>query len=391
MRREGIWKGRHLESNRPIEVRIAKGRITSVDETADEPGLPWLSAGWIDLQVNGANGGDFNGARTTSEDLMQATRYLWSKGVTRYLPTVITGSFERMNQAMSAIASACALFPELDGSIGGIHMEGPYIAGETGPRGAHSANEVRPPDRYEFDRLQESANGKITLVTLAPELEGAESFIRYLSECGIIVSIGHSAANGEQIIAAANAGATMSTHLGNGSHLLLPRHPNYIWEQLAEDRLFAGLIADGYHLPTATLKAMLRAKGDKAFLVSDCVDLAGLAPGVYGSEIGGRVILREDGRLSQLRDPGILAGSAATLEQGIKTLLRELSYPLAAAIELVTVRPAEAMGWSAYGRLERGAYGNLTLFECEDETANIRILETVVEGNTVFRHGQEAG
>ncbi|MFD0670072.1 N-acetylglucosamine-6-phosphate deacetylase [Cohnella sp. GCM10027633] len=380
----GSWIGRHVETGRPIEVKVADGIVQAIVEAPESPELPWLSAGWIDLQVNGCNGGDFNGDRTDAEDLVTATRYLWSKGVTRYLPTVITGSFERMDRAMRTIALACEREPDIGASIGGIHMEGPYISDITGPRGAHSVVHVRKPDIREFDVMQKSAGGRIALVTLAPELEGAEAFIRHAHRSGVIVSIGHSSANADQIAAAATAGATMSTHLGNGSHLTLPRHPNYIWDQLADDRLYAGLIADGHHLPTATLKTMLRAKGDKAFLVSDCVDLAGLPPGVYGSEIGGQVVLREDGRLYMQDNPGILAGSASTLETGIRILVGTLGYSLADAVALVTERPAEAMGWSGLGRLEPGGPGSLTLFECEEGTAEVRIVETVVEGRTVY-------
>src|SRR5690606_39101416 len=138
---------------------------------------------------------------------------------------------------------------------------------------------------------------------------GATRLIRHLADLGVIASIGHTGATPEQIRLAVEAGATMSTHLGNGSHLLLPRHPNYIWEQLADDRLSAGLIADGHHLPLSTLKAMLRAKGDKTFVVSDCISFAGMPSGEYTSYIGGEVILGADGRLGMKHQPGILAGS----------------------------------------------------------------------------------
>ncbi|WP_372632871.1 N-acetylglucosamine-6-phosphate deacetylase [Cohnella sp.] len=385
----GCWQGR-AANGQAVEVRIEDGVILSVACTEEKEDLPWISAGWIDLQVNGANGGDFNGQRTTLEDVDRTTRYLWTKGVTRYLPTVITGSFERMNRAMAAIAEAAAEPTPLGRTIGGIHMEGPYLSGERGPRGAHDARQVRDPDPEEFERLQRSAGGRIVLVTLAPEREGAIPFVRELAGRGIVVSIGHSAASGEQIASAAEAGASMSTHLGNGSHLMLPRHPNYLWEQLADERLISGFIADGHHLPLSTLKAMLRAKGEQAFVVSDCVSLAGMPPGEYKGEIGERVVLREDGRLYLADDPGILAGSASTLEKGIETLVGTLRYSLADAIALVTERPAKAMGWQDFGRLEPGLQGNLTLFECErsGEDASVRIVETVVAGESVYRQAE---
>ncbi|MFC5469889.1 N-acetylglucosamine-6-phosphate deacetylase [Cohnella suwonensis] len=385
--RTGSWKGKDIASGLPIAVEIEDGIVRRIRLVEPEAGLPWLSAGWIDLQVNGCGGGDLNGPRTTAEDVEKTTRWLWSKGVSYYLPTVITASRDRMGASMAAIDEACSSDADIGASIGGIHMEGPYISPIPGPRGAHVPDQVRLPDTEEFEFLQRSANGRIALVTLAPELEGAESLIRTLTGQGIVASIGHSAATSGHISAAANAGATMSTHLGNGSHLELRRHPNYIWDQLAEDRLHAGLIADGHHLPLAVLRTMLRAKGTNAFLVSDCSSLAGMPPGIYSDEIGGKVELREDGYLGVLDQPGIMAGSASTLDQGLLTLLRGLSYSLPEAIALVTERPAAAMGWQGFGRLEPGAPGYLTLFEYDDGggSEGIRIAETVVNGVSVYR------
>lgn len=383
----GSWRGKELASGLPIEVEIEQGRIERIRRAEPEDGLPWLSAGWIDLQVNGCGGADLNGPHTKPEDVVKSTRTLWSKGLTYYLPTVITGASEQMGTAMAAIDEACKANASIAASIGGIHMEGPYISRIPGPRGAHDPAHVRSPDPDEFEELYRRAGGRIALVTLAPEHEGADSFIRSLVNQDIVVSIGHTAANSEQIAAAVAAGAAMSTHLGNGAHLELRRHPNYIWDQLAEDRLSAGLIADGHHLPLSALRAMLRAKGNKAFIVSDCVSLAGMPPGVYGDAIGGLVELREDGFLGLVDQPGILAGSASTIDQGLNTLLRGLSYSLSEAVALVTVRPAEAMGWQGFGRLEPGAPGYLTLFDYEDSAANngIRIAETVVNGVSVYR------
>lgn len=380
------WKGRLVENGSCVEVTISDGRIQLITPIADEQGLPWISAGWIDLQVNGCGGHDLNHDTVTVHDVNEVTRHLWSKGVALYLPTVITSSFERMQRAFSMIAAACNANSPLAKSIGGIHMEGPYFSEENGPRGAHPLEHVRKPDIAEFALLQGAAEGRIAIVTLAPETAGAIDFIRYLADQGVVASIGHSGALPEQIGGAVNAGATMSTHLGNGSHLQLPRHPNYIWEQLAEDRLSAGLIADGHHLPISVLKVMLRAKGDKAFVVSDCVSLAGLPAGEYGCGIGDEVILEANGRLSMKHNPGILAGSASTLDLHLETLLNDLSMPLSEAILLITQRPAEAMGWTDSGKLEVGAIGHLTLFQYnrEQEQPRVYVVETVVAGTTAY-------
>ena len=148
-----------------------------------------------------------------------------------------------------------------------FHLEGPYISPDDGPRGAHPARWVRPPDLEEFRRLQDAARGNIRLVTLSPEWPQAPRFIEAIVQQGVVASIGHTRASSEQISDAVSAGATLSTHLGNGADAVLPRHPNYLWEQLAEDRLAASFIVDGFHLPPSFLNVALRAKGLELSLI----------------------------------------------------------------------------------------------------------------------------
>src|SRR5262249_50270568 len=147
-------------------------------------------------------------------------------------PTLITNSFEALAHGFGTLAKACDSDSALNRALPCFHLEGPYISPEDGPRGAHPRAHVRTPKWDEFQRWQEAAGGRIRLVTLAPEQEGALPFIEKLTEREILVAIGHTAATGPQIRAAIKAGAKLSTHLGNGSHAMLPRHDNYIWEQL---------------------------------------------------------------------------------------------------------------------------------------------------------------
>ena len=211
------------------------------------------------------------------------------------------------------MADACDADPLVAASVVGIHVEGPHIAREDGPRGAHPLEHVRPPDIAEYRRWQEAARGRIRIITVSPEYPESVDYIRAIVADGVVASIGHTAADGDQIRAAVDAGARWSTHLGNGAHALIPRHPNYIWEQLAEDRLSAGLIFDGHHLPPAVIRTMLRAKGiERTILVTDALALAGLPPGVYASAVGGDVELLPSGRVVLSGTP-YLAGSAATL------------------------------------------------------------------------------
>lgn len=380
------WIGRLTTTGEAVRIESDRGVITSVAPiNGDREGLPWLSAGWIDLQVNGFGGYDLNRERTEPADLEGVTRALHARGVTTYLPTVITGSFERMHQAMSGIAAYCRTGQFGSESIMGIHMEGPYLSSEDGSRGAHPREHTRNPDWEEFKRLQDAAEGRIRMVTLAPEREGAAPFIARLVQEGIVVAIGHTMASAQQLDEAVQAGATVSTHLGNGSQPMLPRHPNYIWHQLADDRLWATFVPDGHHLAPPVLKAMIRAKRDKSILVSDTTQFGGMAPGQYDSLIGGQVVLRADGLLHTAANPDILAGSAASLDTGIANAVRYTDMNLAEAVEAASLRPALAMNDEQAGRIATGCPANLTLFDHDERSGDILVRETVVAGQSVYQ------
>src|SRR5436190_12476173 len=171
---------------------------------------------------------------------------------------------------------------------------------------------------------------------------------------GVTVSIGHTAATPEQIRAAVSAGASMSTHLGNGSHLVLPRHPNYVWEQLAQDALAACIIADGFHLPDSVIKVVMRVKGPNAILASDAVYLSGLKPGSYRTHIGGKVVLTRDGKLHLASNPKLLAGSVQMLIRSVEHLIRAGLTDPGEAWEMAAKRPAMAMKLSASRGLDPG-------------------------------------
>ena len=227
-----------------------------------------------------------------------------------------------------------------DAAIAGIHMEGPYISPEDGARGAHPQAHVRPASRDDFDRRQDAARGRIVLVTLAPEVPGALELIEWLVTAGVRVALGHSAATAQQIADAIAAGATLSTHLGNGCASMLPRHPNVIWEQLAADALVASLIVDGHHLPASTVKAMVRAKSpERTILVTDATSAAGSAPGRYG--IGAiECELGADGRVSLPGTP-FLAGSSLTLDRAVANTVRFVGLPIETVIPMASTIPAQ--------------------------------------------------
>jgi len=249
-------------------------------------------------------------------------------------------------------------------AIAGIHMEGPYLSPEDGPRGAHPRAHVRGASIDDFRRRQEAADGRIGLVTLAPEVDGASALIEYLVTSGVRVALGHTAATPHQVERAIAAGATLATHLGNGCAHMLPRHPNTIWELLAADRVAASFIVDGHHLPPATVKAMIRAKGiGRSMLVTDAVAAAGCAPGTH--TIGGvSSELTADGRVSLPGTP-YLAGSALTMDRAIANTVRFTGLPIESVIPMASTIPAAYLGASTRGTVHAG---------WDPETTEFRIL-----------------
>ena len=283
-----------------------------------------------------------NGVDVCAEQIVEITEALARIGVTTWMPTLVTASEEAICHALHEIARARALSPQLARAVPSAHVEGPFLSDKDGPRGVHDADRIRPIDAEEVARWQRC--GPVGILTLSPHADDAPKQIARIAALGIRVAIGHTHADGARITAAVDAGATLSTHLGNGIFPQLARHPNPLWTQLAEDRLTCGLIADGHHLPAETLEVMLRAKGvQRAFLVSDSTELAGREPGRYRTAVGGTVELTADGRLSYVGTE-LLAGAASDVAAGLRHVLAATSLPLPAALALVTSTPGRILG-----------------------------------------------
>ena len=299
--------------------------------------------GFFDLQVNGFAGVDFNDPDTADDDILKAVKKLRATGVTTFLPALITSSRKSF--------SACAkkILRLNPAGFAGFHMEGPYISSEDGPRGAHPREFVSVASIEDYSQRQEAADGKILLVTLAPEVPGALQLTEHLVENGVRVAIGHTTASTQQISDAVKAGATLSTHLGNGCHLQMPRHPNLIWEQLADDLLFASLIVDGHHLPPATVKVMIRAKGfDRIFLTTDAMAAAGCGSGNFQLN-GEPVTVSADGRVSPPGKPW-LAGSSLTMNCAVANTVKFTGLPLETVWQMASAHPAKFFGMKPAGR-----------------------------------------
>ncbi|MGQ9576517.1 MAG: N-acetylglucosamine-6-phosphate deacetylase [Thermoguttaceae bacterium] len=390
--------GRRYDTAEPVRVDTEHGRVvrlTAIEgwgQTGCPPEQwPWLAPGLIDLQVNGYGGQEFSSAELTPQKVASIVRAFEPFGVTRLCPTLTTERFSVLEHALKAIAGACEDSPELARRIPGIHLEGPYITAEEGARGAHPKEHCRRPDWDEFQRLQEAAGGRIRIVTLSAEFEESIPFIRRAVHSGLIVAIGHTAATPDQIRAAADAGARMSTHLGNGSHLLLPRLHNYLWAQLAEDRLMAGLICDGHHLPPEVVKVFVRAKtAERCILVSDISGQAGRPPGRYESPFCNVEIL-PDGRLVVAGQTDLMAGASVPLSAGVANVMRFATVDLPTAIRMAVDHPAALLGVEP-GGLDVGQRADLVQFELAQPAQSgngplqggLRVVCCLVDGQPVW-------
>lgn len=377
-----VVNGIDVSSGAAVDVSFERA-ITVVDHLIRPPDNPaFIAPGWIDLQVNGFAGVDYNSASSTHEQISNSIRAMFACGVTRFFPTVITGSPDNMSAALRHLANAKEAVAE-GPAMEAFHLEGPYISPDDGPRGAHPARWVRPPDLEEFRRLQDAAGGNIRLVTLSPEWPEAPRFIEAMVQQGVVASIGHTRASAAQISDAVRAGATLSTHLGNGADAVLPRHPNYLWEQLAEDRLAASFIVDGFHLPPSFLNVALRAKGlERSLLVTDAVMPAGCSPGAYRlGEVD--VELHPDGSV-RLAGGTRLAGSALKMHHAIANVMQVAGLNLRDAISLATRNPAR-VGRVSYRQrgLNPGDRADLVRFRLDD-SGQLTILETYLSGKRVF-------
>ncbi|HVX16002.1 MAG TPA: amidohydrolase family protein [Pirellulales bacterium] len=361
------------------EGRIVSAKRCAVDESAGGS-LPWVAPGFVDIQVNGYGGQEFSSLELTPEGVASIVRRHAEFGVTALCPTLTTQSFDCLVHGVRAIDFACQTFPDVARAVVGIHLEGPYISAEDGPRGAHPREHCRQPTWDEFQHLQEAAGGRIRLLTLSPEFPDSAEFIARVSAHQVVVAIGHTAADGEQIRAAVDAGARLSTHLGNGAHGMIRRHPNYIWHQLAEDRLLASLIVDGHHLPSEVVKSIVRAKSpERCILVSDVSGLAGLPPGRHASS-GGEVELLADGRLVVAGQTQLLAGASHPIGVGVVNVMRFAGVDLASAVAMATAQPAQLLGRPVPG-LRPGDPADLVLFRLDGQ---LLVRATILAGEVVY-------
>ncbi|MDZ7401114.1 MAG: N-acetylglucosamine-6-phosphate deacetylase [candidate division KSB1 bacterium] len=367
----------------PIVIEIDDGiisRILRPDKLSDNSAAQiFIAPGFIDNQVNGYLGVDFSVPGLTVEDVRRATQALWKVGVTTYLPTLVTSPPERLSENLAVLAQA-AHEPDIALSVPGFHLEGPFISPEDGYRGAHNKAWVRPPNWEEFLKLNQAAKNKIIQVTLAPELDGAMEFIQNCTAQGIVVGLGHHHASAEQIKRATDLGAAISVHLGNGCANFIHRHDNPLWPQLAEDRLWASIIVDGFHLRAEEVKTFFRAKGvERLILTSDMTKLAGLPPGEYvWNEM--TVVMTPEGMI-QYPAQNVLAGASLPIGRGIFNMMKFSQCSLAEAIQMATTNPARLYQLNDRGEIKVGKRADLVLFSIGE--SDLIIHETILAGREV--------
>jgi N-acetylglucosamine-6-phosphate deacetylase len=361
-------RARHYATGERVDVTCRAGTIEAIgppDNMPPDREAGWLAPALFDLQINGCDGHSFNSEQLTPETVRHVVAVCRRHGIGGLCPTLVTNAFPALAHGMATIRRACETDPDVARAVPAIHLEGPYLSPEGGPRGAHPRQHIRPPDWDEFRRLQDAAGGLIRLVTLAPEHEGALAFIERLVASGVVVALGHTAAGGPRIRDAIAAGARLSTHLGNGSHAVLPRHDNYIWEQLAADELWASVISDGHHLPPAVVRCIVRVKTPaRTILTCDASSLAGLPPGRYRQWDQDFEVLAE----GKIVVPGTtyLAGSGSFTDTCIAHVMRFAGVSLCDAVDMAGARPRELLRLPPR-RLEVGAPAELVLFDSDGQ------------------------
>ncbi len=357
---------------------IENGQIASISSQPTEMDAPTLNArgftvipGLIDIHTHGGDGADTMDA--TPEAIYTIAKFLARHGVTSYLPTTITASTESTRKA---IANLRNLSQPKDGAQHlGIHLEGPYLCHEQ--RGAQPEAHLRNPDPAEYaDWFEDKL---VRLITLAPELEGADELIRRATAAGVEIALGHTSADEAVARSALNLGARQATHIFSGMPAFHHRLLNVLSVALTDDRLYAQAIVDGIHIHPDVVRMITRVKSPRRLiLISDSIRAAGLGDGDY--DLGGETVRVQNGVTRRAYDGG-LAGSTLTMDAALRNMMKFANLSLAEALPMATSVPAEVMGWSGRkGSLQVGADADLVFL---DEKFNVCL--TMVAGRVVYQ------
>jgi N-acetylglucosamine-6-phosphate deacetylase len=370
---DGVFEGRTLVLENGRIQGLAPGEPKGIqDQRKIHVDGGWIVPGFIDIHTHGGAGSDMMDA---SADALQAiSTHLAQHGVTAFYPTTMTAPGDEISRAIAAFTTSAAA---IRGATPlGIHLEGPYLSPDY--RGTQPVELLRHVDPGEYEAWLGS--GAVRLITLAPEIPGSLALVTRASQIGIRLAIGHTNASLEQAVEAFDRGATQATHLFNGMPPLHHRAPGPVGAALSDDRVFAQLIPDGFHVHPAVMKLVIRAKGvHRTILVSDANRGAGMPDGTYF--LGQVRVHTKDGVARN--DQGGLAGSTIALDKGLRNAMQAAGLSLPEAIPMVTSTPATAMGIGAKkGRLAPGCDADIVIL---DDDLNVKM--TIVSGRVVFTSG----
>lgn len=354
-------------------VVVRDGRIEAVGaslappvgaEPLDLAGLT-LAPGFVDMHVHG--GGGFSLVTEDPEEIRSYARWVVSRGVTGFLVTVVGAPLPQMRRWLAAAAAASE---ETEGAARclGVHLEGPFV--NPARRGALPAEGLRPPDVAEFLALNEAAQGRLKVITLAPELPGAAEVVSAARQRGVVVSMGHTNATYEQALDAIGRGVRQATHCFNGMRPFHHRDPGCLGAILSSPSVSAELIADGVHVHRGAMALLLAAKGSQGtILVTDGITAAGLGDGVYS--LAGEAIEVQDG-VASLPD-GTLAGSVVTMDRAVRNVVSASGGALTSlpeAVRMASGNPAAALGLGeSLGRIAPGFAADLVALDDRLEVA----------------------
>jgi N-acetylglucosamine-6-phosphate deacetylase len=338
-----------IEDGRIISVSSRDAHKTPAGAHITDFGDTVLAPGMFDIHIHGAVGHDVMEAKPGA--LHSIGRFLYSKGVTSYLATTVTASVDRTLFALEGLADfieSSDQHPDCAVPLG-IHLEGPFISHEK--RGVHPPAHIQQPSIELLDRFRAAARGHISLMTVAPETEGAPGMITHAVRNNIAVSLGHSNATLAETNAGITAGARHATHVFNAMRPLDHREPGILGAVLANDDCTAEIIADGIHVHPDIVRLFLRAKGlDKAVLVTDAMSATGMGDGRY--KLGDfEVEVKGD----RCEFEGRLAGSVLTLDRAVRNMMKFTGCTLQEALRLATANPSSVVGNARKGRIAAGA------------------------------------
>ena len=361
------------------DVAFEKGRITAIgkdlaiDEVIPVKESAVVVPGFIDEHIHGAMGSD--GMDGTKKDIATIANAIASEGTTAFLVTTMTQSVDNIKKALSAVNEYIGEDVKDGAKVLGVHLEGPFISVKH--VGAQPIEHVQAPSVEAFKVYEEASGGNVKIVSLAPEVEGADKLIEYLKSKKIVASLGHTDAKYADVVNAKRCGATNITHTYNAQTPLHHREIGVVGTALLDDELYAELICDTIHVCVPAIKLLVKNKPhDKLVLITDSMRAKHLADGI--SELGGQKVIVKGGE-ARLEN-GALAGSVLKMNVAVKNMVEKIGVDFCTAIDYATANPAKSLG--VYGERGSIAIGKSADFAVLDE--NFEVLTTIREGKTIF-------